>query len=74
MYRTIPPQVGGRGSFSATRNERVKELALAAGAVGSSYDVEAFAAVRAFQKISELVITKGSTILWFTNSRRLSKR
>ncbi len=49
--------------------ERVEELALAAGAVGSSFDAEAFATVRAFQKISELAITRGSTIRWFTDSR-----
>ncbi len=50
-------------------DERVLELALAAGAVGSSFDEEALEAVRAFQEISELAITRGSTVRWFTDSR-----
>ncbi len=53
-------------------DESVAELALAAGAVGSSFDAEAFAAVRAFQEISELAITRGSTVRWFTDSSALN--
>ncbi len=69
MYRKIPPQVGGAGLSVLRREESVGKLALAAEAVGSSFDAEAFAAVHAFQKISELAITRGSTIRWFTDSR-----
>ncbi len=50
-------------------DESIAELALAAGAVGSSFDAEAFAAVRAFQEIAELEITRGSTVRWFTDSK-----
>ncbi len=46
-----------------------ESVALAAGAVGSCFDAEAFAAVRAFQEISMLAITRGSTVRWFTDSR-----
>ncbi len=39
-------------------DKSIAELALAAGAVGSSFDAEAFTAVRAFQEIAELEIKK----------------
>ncbi len=65
--RTIPSQVGGAGVLVLRGDESIAELALAAGAVGSSFDAEAFAAV---QEIAELEITRGSTVRWFTDSKR----
>ncbi len=35
-----PPQVGGAGVFALSGDERVAEVALTAGVVGSSYDSE----------------------------------
>ncbi len=69
MYRTIPSQVGGAGVLVLRGDESVAKLALAAGAVGASFDAEAFAAILAFQEISELAITRGSTVRWFTDGR-----
>ncbi len=69
MHLTIRPQVGGAGALVLCGKERVERLALGAGAVGSSHGAEAFAAVRKFQKISELAITRGSMNRWFTDSR-----
>ncbi len=74
MYRTIPSQVGGAVVLVLRGDESIAELALAAGAVGSSFDAEAFAAVRAFQEIAELEITRGSTVRWFTDSQKLYRR
>ncbi len=68
--RTISPSSRvARGIIAVRGDERVAELALGAGAVGSSYDAEAFAAVQAFHALSELTIASGSTIRWFTDSR-----
>ncbi len=50
-------------------DDRVKNFALAAGAVGSSYDAEAFVAARAFQEFSKLTIASGSTIRLFADCR-----
>ncbi len=69
MYRTIPPQVGGAGVIALRGDERVEQLALGAGSVGSSYDAEAFAAVQAFRALSQLTIASGSAIRWFTDRR-----
>ncbi len=69
IYRTNPPQVGGAGVIALRGDERVAELALGAGAVGSAHEAEAFAAFQAFHALSQLTIASGSTIRWFTESR-----
>lgn len=69
MYRSIPVHVGGAGVLLMRGNETVKELAMTAGAVGSSFDAEVFAAVHAFQEALKLTFVPGSTIRWFTDSK-----